>query len=706
MIGARAREARRPARPGRPVLTRPRPVLSRLGPGVLGVFLALGSLVTLGAPPVVRAEHQGGPDLTLVTDARYEVLPDAKRVHVSISITATNHLTDTATRSYYYDRAFLAVLPGSSGFRISGEQGTPKVVVSSRKADHTLLRIDFGARLASGKSTTFALGFDLIDPGGAGNRDLRVGTTVVSFPIWAFGTDSTPGSRVQVALPVAYHVEFLAGNLPGPEVGPDGLAVYDSGALQEPLAFYAYLVGDRPGTYVDTTLSVPIADTAATIVIQAWQDDPEWAVRVGDLFARGLPVLGRSIGLPWPAPDALFVREALARNTGGYAGIFDPAEGRIDVAYYAGPGVVLHEAAHRWFNGGLLADRWSNEAFASLYGQDAAAELGIDVADPELTEALDASRIPLNDWAPIGEADDAVETYAYAASLALAREIAERAGDGPLREVWAKAQAKVGAYQPIGGDAQAGTAEGNETVDSPPDWRGLLDLLEESTGQSFTDLWTTWVVRDSDLPLLEQRANAQGRYNALVAAADDWRLPSSIRTALRAWQFDTADRLFDDAAEVLNLRSEIARQAARHGLNQPSTLRPLFEAGDGFAAANAEATAQLGVLAALDRVVAVRIAEPGIVEQLGLIGTRPERDLDAARRAYEVGELETAGQRAGDAWLAWTTAAEVGGGRAMSLLLLGLAVAIVLIVVVRWSRGRSRRAAASVENLGRAGGPE
>lgn len=699
MIAGPAGGGRRPFRPRKIVL-------GRLAPGLLGVFLALGGLLTLGAPAAVRAEHEGGPDLTLVTDALYEVQPDAKRIHVSVSITATNHLTDTATRSYYYDRGFLAVLPGSTGFRISGESGTPKVVVSSRNADHTLLRIDFGSRLASGKTTTFTLGFDLIDPGGAGNRDLRVGTTVVSFPIWAFGSEATPGSRVRVAIPADYHVEFLAGTLPDPQVGPDGLAVYDSGALQEPLAFYAYLVGDRPGTYVDTVLSVPVADTAATIVIQAWQDDPEWAIRVADLFERGLPVLGGSIGLAWPQPDSIVVREALARNTGGYAGLFDPAEGRIDVAYYAGPGVVLHEAAHRWFNGGLLADRWSNEAFASLYGQDAAAELGIEVADPALTEELNANRIPLNDWAPIGESGDDVEAYAYAASLALARQIAERAGYGPLREVWARAQANVGAYQPIGGDAQAGTAEGNETADGPPDWRGLLDLLEESTGQSFIDLWTTWVVRDTDQPLLEERARARARYGDLVAAADDWRLPRSIRTALRTWQFDTADRLLDDAAEVLDLRSEITREAARHGLNPPPTLRPLFEAGDGFAAAAAEATAQLDVLAALDLVDAVRIAEPGIVEQLGLIGAEPERDLDVARRAYEGGELETAGDRAHDAWLAWTTAAEVGGGRAMSLLLLGLAVGIVLVVVVRWSRKRSSGAAASTASAGSAVGPE
>lgn len=666
-------------------------------PALRGAAALLAAIVvaTVGVvlPPTASlalATHEGTPDLTLVTDTRYEVQPAERRVHVTVAITATNHLKDTATRRFFFDRAFLAVLPGTTAFRITGAAGTPKVVVSSSQPDHTLLRIDFGARLAAGASTTFALSFDLPDPGGAGNRDVRVGSTIASFPVWAYGTDATPGSRVSVALPADYEVTFLTGELGGPVVGADGLAVYQSGILEEPLGFYVYLVGDRPGAYVDRILSVPVGGSRASLIVQAWADDLEWAERVADLLERGLPELGRLIGLEWLETDPIFVREALSRTTGGYAGLYDPALGRIDIAYYAGPGVVLHEAAHGWFNGALLADRWANEAFASLYGSATATLLDVEIDDPVLTDEVAVGRIPLNEWAAIGDPQSKEESYGYAASLALARLIAERAGDGVLREVWAKASARVGAYQPMGGDASSPEIDGNEGVDGPPDWRGVLDLLEDTSGTSFADLWTEWVIRESDAPLIADRATTRARYDALVAAADDWRLPRLVRDALRAWQFGTANDLLDQSSDVLDLRAAIAREAAAAGLTPPSTLRPLFERGEGFSAALTEAASELAALDALARAERTRLREPGLIETLGLIGTEPARELEAARRAFERGDLETTATGAAAAMLAWTTAGGVGGGRAMSVGLLTLAAAIIALLLIRRRRGQTR----------------
>ena len=123
---------------------------------------------------------------------------------------------------------------------------------------------------------------------------------------------------------------------------------------------------------------------------------------MGSLFERGLPVLGQQIGLPWPRTDQLVVQEAVSRTSGGYAGLFDAAAGKVEVAYYAGSLVVLHEAAHGWFNGTLLADRWANEAWASWYGLAAANALGEKVTAPVLTDALRANAIPLNAWGEVG----------------------------------------------------------------------------------------------------------------------------------------------------------------------------------------------------------------------------------------------------------------------------------------------------------------
>ena len=276
---------------------------------------------------------------------------------------------------------------------------------------------------------------------------------------------------------------------------------------------------------------------------------PRWSKRVGTLVQDALPVLGERIGLAWPRDDTLIVEESVSRSTGGYAGLFDPNSGLVEVAYYADDGVVLHEAAHGWFNGALLADRWSNEAFASYYGESVAKTLKVTATTNELTDALKKSAIPLNAWGPVGHEVAAIEDYGYAASLAVARAIAERAGDDGLRAVWQDAADRVGAYQPPIAASASTSAAQPELVAGSPDWRVLLDLLEARTPATYDDLWRTWIARDEDLPLLDERAAARVEYAAVVARAADWELPRPIRDAMRAWRFDEATALLDDAGD-------------------------------------------------------------------------------------------------------------------------------------------------------------
>ncbi len=93
-----------------------------------------------------------------------------------------------------------------------------------------------------------------------------------------------------------------------------------------------------------------------------------------------------------------------------------------------------------------------------------------------------------------------------------------------------------------------------------PDWRGLLDLLEAHAATSFDDLWRTWVARDTDLALLDARAAARARYDEVVAAAGDWQLPRAVRDAMRAWQFDQATELLDQARTILDQRDRDRRR--------------------------------------------------------------------------------------------------------------------------------------------------
>jgi hypothetical protein len=377
-----------------------RPASRRLAGILLAVIAATGLLAT---PAGVTEVQAAAPDLTIVSNARYDVQPDQHRVRITLDMVLVNHLRDTTTKRYYFDRAYLSVLPDTSGFKMTAA-GAPaaRAVVSKKTSTYTLLRLDLGQRIYSGKSASYRLVFDLVDKGGAATRDVRVGDSLVSFPVWAFATDSTPGSTVRVVFPAGYQVEVQAGEIPVPTTGTDGTVTFLTPSLDKPLAFFAYLVADRPATYAETKRTTTIGSTSVDLQIRGWADDTAWSDRVGSLVARALPLLSTQIGLAWPRASGLIIHETISRATGGYAGLFDPSIGQIDVAYDAADYVVLHESAHAWFNGALLTDRWANEAFASYYGLEAAAALKVPATGDTITPELEAARIPLNAWGAVG----------------------------------------------------------------------------------------------------------------------------------------------------------------------------------------------------------------------------------------------------------------------------------------------------------------
>jgi hypothetical protein len=648
----------------------------------------------VAAPSGAREARAATHDLTIVGDARYEVLPEESLVRITVDLVARNNLRDTATRKYYFDRAPLAVPPGATAFALASPSGKPTVRISARRADHQLLALTFGQRLASGKTAKFRLTFDLPDPGGAATRNVRVGEALVSFPVWAYGyPNGVAGSSVSVVLPPGYTAHLQAGELGPPTTDAGGRTTLASGPLPDATGFFAYLVAERPAAYKDTRLDIEVGGSPAAVTIRAWPDDPDWAARVGDLFERGLPVLGQLTGVGWGRTPPLVVEEAVGGSTGGYAGLFDPAAGRMEIAYYADSLVILHEAAHAWFNGALLADRWANEAFASYYAVAAGGRLDEAIVPAPLTDELLKARIPLNAWlaGAIGEVppDRAAEAYAYAASYGLAALIAERAGLDGLREVWRAAAAGEVAYQPPHVDA--GAARPPEQGTGAPDWRGLLDLLEDRTGATYDDLWRDWVVRDDEVALLDARREVRARYDAVVGAAGRWELPRSVRDTLRAWRFEEAAAMLGDAEVLLGRRADLERAAADAGLRLPTRLEAAFEGDIGFAAAAAEADAEEATIEALVAAEAARPAAPDQLARIGLFGTAPEETLAAGRAAFSSGDLEAAASAASSAYVTWAAAAETGRNRI--LVGTGVAILVVLAILATLSYARGRRVA-------------
>lgn len=653
----------------------------------LGLPLALAVLaatVGLLLPSTASEVAAATPDLTIVTAARYDVVPARHLVHVTLDATAVNHKSDTVTRRYYYDSATIAVLPGTRAFSATASGAKPSVAIVRSTSDYRLIRVNFGRRVYSHQTYRFRVAFDLPDPGGAPTRDIRIGDALVSFPVWAFATSGTAGSSVTVVFPADYSVSLDQGTLTGP-TRSGSTQTFTATGIANATSFFAFVSADRPGAYAERDVSTNVGGRTVQLAIRPWSDDAAWGSKVGDLFVRGLPVLGLLIAVPYPRTDRLVVQEAVTRSTGGYAGLFDPSTGRIEVAYYATPFVVLHEATHAWFNGALLADRWADEAFASYYAELAAKQLRIAVTPPELTKDLAGARIALNDWQAVGRADTKTETYAYAATLALARLIAQRAGPAGLRSVWAAAAAGEAADQPV-----HTVAARPERADGPPDWRGLLDLLETRTGQRYDDLWRDWVVTTSERALLDRRATVRAQYAETVRAAGDWELPSIVRRALDAWQFDQASALLAQAQDALGRRAALEQAASGAGLTLPNAVEAAFEGDAGFGAADREADAEIAAIRTIQAAASVRPAQPDLVTRLGLFGTDPDAELAAARAAFSADRLADAVASAEEARATWSAAGDVGRGLLLRIVVGG--VIVVLLLALALTTLRRRRA--------------
>lgn len=650
-------------------------------------LLSVPTAALVPGTPLAAPTAAAATGLTIAGDARYVVDPDKQRVHVSVGLTATNHRTDTKTRRFFYDRAFLAVQPGTTGFKVTSSGAKPVVRVTKRTKTYTLLRIDFGKQLAAGASRTFALTFDIADPGGAPTRTTRIGQSLVTFGAWGFGSEGSPGGSVSVVFPAGFAVDVKADGLGGPVDDPAGNAVFSTGRLANPLAFFAYFVADRPGAYTESTLHIPVGDRTIPVTLRAWPDDPAWAKRVSGLLTRGLPALAEDIGLPWTVDQPLIVEEAVSRTASGFSGRYDPSAGRIEIAYYATPFVVLHEAAHAWFDGGLLADRWASEGFASFYALRAAAAIGEKgVAGDALTPALEAVRIPLNAWAAPGAAGaSAVDDAEYAAALKLASLVAERAGPDDLSTVWQAIHERRAAYQPIGPQAAL------ETADAAPDWRGLLDLLEERTGAAYDDLWTTWVIRPTETELLAQRSAARALYAETTERAATWRLPRVVRDALRVWQYDQATELLVDAGRALDDRDGVLAAATAAGLVMPDTMQIAFEGPRGFAAASGEADAELAAIAAYVEAAAAKPADPTPLERIGLWNSDPEQTLDDAATAFGAGDLRATVEAAAFARRTWQTASDIGRNRVVAIVASLAAILLGGWLALRWLHDRGMR---------------
>ena len=137
----------------------------------------------------------------VVAQTRYEAQPENRRVHVTIDAVATSYTPNPEDGLAYYPSATFAVQAGATNVAASSGGQPLGVALDASDPDFVGITVTFAEGVYFEESYPYRVTFDLPDPGGAPDRNLRISSTIVAFPIWAFGSVGEPGGSVTVTLP-------------------------------------------------------------------------------------------------------------------------------------------------------------------------------------------------------------------------------------------------------------------------------------------------------------------------------------------------------------------------------------------------------------------------------------------------------------------------------------------------------------------------
>jgi hypothetical protein len=388
-----------------------------------------------------------------------------------------------------------------------------------------------------------------------------VGRAFASFYAWSSGDRGT----VRIEIPAGFDVDTYGDSVRTTKSG--GRTIL-SATVDSTDRWSVGVYADNPKNLA--TRELDLADRES-IVVRSWPEDKAWADHVSGLLTTALPTLEELLGLPWPVLGDLEVSEVHTPTLEGYAGIYDSTTDEIVITEDLDDLVIVHEAAHAWFDERLFDERWANEGLADLYASLTLEEGGQARRHAPEVSRTDKAAFPLLDWGPPQRIDDeetdAREDYGYDASWQLLEKLHAEIGDDGLRAVIRAAQAETIPY--VG----AGEAE---NLPGDADWRRFLDLLEEVGGSNAaTDLFRTWVVEPTERSALQTRASMREAYAALVDAGDGWLPPLLVRSPMATWDWATARTRIAEAQKVLELRDRLASEASAAGLPAPTGLEAL-----------------------------------------------------------------------------------------------------------------------------------
>ena len=363
---------------------------------------------------------------------------------------------------------------------VQATSGDRRLTVTTKAHDRYRDVVVRTPRLLYHQTQTTRITFDL--PGGKPRSasPIRVGRAYAAFTVWAWGD---PGlADVRIVLPRSFSGR-------GPDALPadtrdqlrprrsDGRLTYAADDIADPNRWYATVdVADRDAL---TDVSARPRRRGRRHPCLAGGSS-EWLDRVSTVLETSLPDLETAIGLPWPVDRELGISEVSSAADRGLRRAVRLGDDEIQISEELDEQVIVHEAAHAWFNGGLFAQRWISEGLADEYASRVIAAEGRTVAGPDHRSSVrDKRGLPPQRLAAAvpdrRRRRRRHERYGYDASwTVIARDRRRRRRGEDARRLRGRR----------GADRSRTSAPGPAETAAPAvaDWRRFLDLVEELGG--------------------------------------------------------------------------------------------------------------------------------------------------------------------------------------------------------------------------------
>lgn len=643
----------------------------RVPSAILAAALSFAALASLVTAPAAAAPAR----YRLLTSAAYRVDVGNRNVHVGVEVAFTNTTPDPPGRYSVFDSAELAIHDGASAVTARDARGDLRVA-RTRASGVNVASVTLRAPLRYNQTARFRLAYDLPD---GSQADVRVRASVVTLPVWSFGTRS----EVTLDLPAAYTVRVAGDPMRATTTG--ATTRLSSGTIPDPAGWLALVSGEQATDRVTARRTVQLGGRSIELEVSSWSDDTAWGTSTADLLAEAFPRLERAIGIPYGGSGPLLVRESVAGPGNGFdAGAATSGSG-IAIGFDQPRFTALHQAAHLWFGARFASDAWIREGlashFAALVALDLKVPLPIDAA--ARTAQLKPDAFPLADWTI--SAAGRLDAYGYAASWRTIDLVAARQG-APALEAALRRITSGGSPYPITGVSAPSPA----SVAQPVDSRRFLDHLEGSDGQGLASLFAEQVLPRAAILELPARARARTAVTMLRSAAAGWGIPRPVRDAMDGWRFTDAQDQMTLARRFLAERDRFLPIVTAAGLSAPMRLQQRYEARGGGAESHEELRAEAAVVSAYTHATQ-RAAQPrSFTERIGLaVASDPESLLATANARYARGDLQGAAGAIGEA------ERQLDGAAAAGLTRLASTVVVLLLAVAGIALLFRRRTAAA-----------